>query len=395
MLFRSDSARLSPSQVSLYVGGWLLLLCFTLGMIHAWDRLASASRYALPAAATVTVFLLGLHLWCRSSERVAYGYLVTATLAFPACIGLFLYETKLIHPAVPALDTKETELLGKLFANPLTNRELLLCAAGGLGLAILLRRLTRTGVFTPPAVLLALLGLGPLLGCLGGFWHTPDGWARLGLWYAAAGAAALWPALRRDHGENCRDEALSPATPHPHDAWSILLACTLMLPVGLALTAMNRPDLYFPWTGATVSTESRCAAFMVNGGLLWLLSWLYDRRPTPVRKRLAALLRWAIPAHLLWPLARLENAAATPAAWFRLAGLAAGAVGFCYGSILRQWRPFVVSGLAALAWAYARLFIRLAGPDGNAAALTNALWLSFLASLAVLFLAPRLPAGKR
>jgi hypothetical protein len=154
----------------------------------------------------------------------------------------------------------------------------------------------------------------------------------------------------------------------------------ILVLIGLTLLAWNVPSYYLPGilpeakvlssrsSSLVIDNQSRAAAFMINGVLLIALSVGLGRVKTTACARLAELIRWVIPAHIIGGLLALEEHTwnrsvdldeIPRAAWFWLAGAAGASVAFTIASVRRQWRPFLVSGLIGLAWTFAILFTRL------------------------------------
>ena len=164
------------------------------------------------------------------------------------------------------------------------------------------------------------------------------------------------------------------------DAWAFLSGGVLLCFIGLTMTAWNSPSSYLPGllAGPTpspyddavmvISNQSLATAFIINGLILLALSWGLTLVRTIACSRLAEILRWIIPAHVLGGLIELalatwvmadEQEMKTAAAWVWLGVAAFTSLGFALASVRRQWRPFLVSGLLGLASIYVILMMRL------------------------------------
>ncbi|MCW5766365.1 MAG: DUF2157 domain-containing protein, partial [Phycisphaeraceae bacterium] len=151
-----DSRRLSASQVSLYMGGWLLILGLSVGSYKAWDVLPDWLRLALPIAAAAVLSLGGAWLHRRGYQRTGLAYLVTACIAAPVAALLVLKRLGWPH-AEGDLGSGSAEFFarvssdGEVASGPaggLFNAQLLTAAAVlGLG-ALVLRRLFKSSAFS-------------------------------------------------------------------------------------------------------------------------------------------------------------------------------------------------------------------------------------------------------
>jgi len=196
---------------------------------------------------------------------------------------------------------------------------------------------------------------------------------------------------RREHGLIRR---LGRRRANRRDAAPVLGGAVTAAVLGINTVAWFAPAWY---TGSPVGlgppeTADRAYAFFINGIVAAALMIVLGRDLTPLRRRIAEVFRWLVPSHLMLPLLFMEIAE-TWGVWAPwLAALPLLALGFCFGSALRQWKPFLISGLAYLAVWYTRGFHRieteLAGLDTWRLALTAA----FLAmGPALMFIAWRSP----
>jgi hypothetical protein len=362
-----DARRLRASQVALYLGGWVMLLGLALGLANAWSLIGPAVGSGLAWVLSLAVLALGLQLQRSGEKRIGVGMLVTAQLALPTALWLTLRHTGWLAGAGglgmgPAAEL--TVLLGGLEAPApgFANAQILVLGVASLALASALRLIARSAAFTFFAVLaaavawaagfLALEGLeGPLFACL----------ARWGGWLALLGAAMLPAALLLDNREHELIRELGRRRAKRRDAAPILCGSLVWMGLGASAVAAFAPGWYLLRSvhDAAPLPAEQAWAFAVNSLLLAAIMVLLGRRTTPLRRRLAEVLRWIIPTHLMAPLLLMEihETWGQWAPWLILMPVVA--VGFCFASALRQWKPFLLSGLAYLAIWYARCFSRI------------------------------------
>jgi serine/threonine protein kinase len=387
-----DARRLRASQVALSLGGWIFLLGLIVGLARAPHAISPAVSLTLAWLIALALGGLGFHLQRSGEKRVGVGMLVTALLAIPAAFGLTLRQTGWLAGAGGG-----GELLESLFAvsSPppgLGDAQILAIAALALALAAGLRRLVRSTVFTLFAVLcggLAWLALFPVLGGMNG----APAMGRWGLWLALLGAATLPVGLLIDTREHELVRELGRRRATRRDAAPVLCGSLAWMGLGVSAAAWSAPSWYTLGSGGGGEPGTRAWAFAVNALLLVGVMLLLGRRSTTLRRRLVGALRWIIPAHLMLPLLFMEIHESwgvwTP--WAVL--LPVVALGFCFASALRQWKPFLISGMAFLAIWYARCFTRIEGELAVDGAFRAGLTLAALAlGPGLMFLAWRAPA---
>ncbi len=373
-----DSRRVTWSQVTLYLGGWLALVALTVGLVCTAETFGFGSDalanwpWLRPVAAwavALSFFGAGFLIQQRGHQRVSLGYQVTACLAVPIGIWLLFRETEWLVPLTEAGEVAvEHEWLrvfsvGLLEPQPehgLFNRQMLVVTLGWLLAATLLRRLAASSAFTLFGVLasgLAAVAAYASLNLLSDNYYSKAG---LGLWLTVFGAMALWPGLRLNNVEEEHARQYGLMRTKTRDSWTVLTGAALMIAVGLTVTAWYAADLYTfglmgEYDDESARAQMRAVAFIINGGILQAVSHLLGRRRTVVRARLADAIRWISPSHFLGGLWVLETEAG--GGWlFWLIVLALASVALCYISVWRQWRPFLVTGLVWMALVYGRSF---------------------------------------
>lgn len=363
-----DSRRLSISQVTLYVGGWLVLVGLLIGLTLSWSALSHipGMRYGLAWGAAGAVLALGVALHRRGDFRVSLAFLMTACLAIPVAAALLLRETNWLSGAVDGagqvIGMGDREWLSVLMdtdpARGLLNRQVLAMTALWCGCCVWLRMFSRSSAFTPLAVIAAMAAWFALWASAGWLQDERESFAVLGAWFAGLGAAACWPGLRLNQREEI-DEVRQGRGRASRDSWAVLTGAMVMMIAGLTLMAWNAPDVYTFNVRDRPDQTSRAVAFLINGVVLQLIAYLLERSRTIVRGRLAELIRWITPQHFLGALLALETDAEGAAQFMWIAALAVGSLALCYLSVVKQWRPFMITGLLYLAIAYFETFRRI------------------------------------
>jgi hypothetical protein len=351
-----DSRRLSHSQVSLYLGGWLIVIALTIGLARAWAELSSGVRLLLPGAVTAFLLAAGSAMQWFGQRRVALVYLVTASIALPIAFGLLLRETQWLSAG--GVGMGEAEIMHVFEGRPpqgLFNEQLLACAILWTGACVGLRLWTGSIAFT---TLGTLAGIATWLAAWlvrGNLLHTGTVFEML----AGLGRFLLplsIPVCLIGSVLSTAEDGLSVTLGHHRsrrsDAWPLLIASVSLTVLGLGLIAYGRPDWYGLPRLIEDDRASRALAFMMSGTLQLCLAWLLTRRPGDARETLGRALRWVLPSHFLAPLLilHIEDVWHMGRVWLIvMAGLS---IVLCFVSVIKQWKPFVVNGLVYLAVAY-------------------------------------------
>ncbi len=361
-----ESRRLSPSQVSLYLGGWLILLSMTVGAWwseRAWQSIAPAMAWIVPLATALVVCAVGVVLDRRGEWRIAFGFLLTTCVAVPASVwnvmrvNLWLASTR--------------EGIGpQLVGNPelgLSNDQMLLASGTWLLLAVAFRVLLPSAAFAFFGCCASLL----VWGSLWTRWFLPEeatrmdgGGAAAWMLLVAAGLiGAGWIRDARDRLE-AHDAAWKARV---SDAGAMLAVGLVSLILAVAMMAWWSPERF--WFDAprllgdakrvaAPTVEQRAAAFLIAGVGLLALSMVLSWRTTPLRDRCARALRWIVPSFILMPLAWLEYEDASPGWMTWLVVLASASLVTACASVAQQWRPFLLAGMAYFGEAVIRTFSR-------------------------------------
>jgi predicted Ser/Thr protein kinase len=364
-----DSRRLTISQVTLYLGGWLILLAMTVGLAAGWSALSDASwlRWALPGGMCLGTLAAAAMMQHSGQARLALAYLFTTCLLVPITIAVFLYEMGWF-----AADDGQGQLLKAIFDLPpsLSNIDLLVSAICMAAAAMVARHYLRSSGFAIVGVVGLIVAIIAAWSTTGMLVDTVAAWALLGIVLLLTGSTLLALGIPLNKKQQEVDRLSAPGREHLFDAWAILSGSIFLIVVGLTMLAWNNPSWYIPGvlagpetspSGSELDqlipyTQSRSVAFIINGLLLILLSWQLGRVATSTCERLAELLRWIIPAQVIGGLIALEaQTSSTSAAWIWLGITIAASVGFTLASVRKQWRPFIASGLIGLACSFLTL----------------------------------------
>jgi serine/threonine protein kinase len=369
-----DSRRLSGSQVSLYLGGWLLTLALTIGVWNAHDALTATwtpLAWLVPVVTAAAVLAAGMALHARNHRRTSLAFFVTSSLCLPAAAWQCIRNARLLLVEATEPGRAETELFGSDAGEfGLQNLQLTVTLAIGVAGSLVFRRFSGSSAFTLVGCLFCIPLWGWLWLSAGRLVDRSDRAtiAELGAWMVIAGGGLLASGALLNRREERVLATLGPARFRTADAWPIVATGAIVLVAASSVIAWNVPELLLfqrlpvPTEGTwrpEADSEVRAGAFLVVGVLLLVLSWAISLRPTALLDRTARGLRWIIPSYLLFPMAWLEFHDAAPGwgLWFVL--LALGALAAVFASAAAQWKPFMLTGLLYLAEWYVRAFDRL------------------------------------
>ncbi len=361
-----DSRRLTFSQVSLYLGGWIILIGVLVGMSLVWNELNRA--WLIGGAMLGASVLMGLGFTLRrvGRELASVVHFMAGVTVAPASLWLLFRDTGWLADAPGATSPRFFSWALGFDETPAGLGGVQLACVGILwcGLCLLMRWYTHAAAFS---------WLGSIAGLLTWFvlWTATDysigtdgralAFARFGVWMSLGGCASLLPIAFRGWAEERGAVRVGPRRRRPRDSGPLLAATLISLVVGLSAIAWFEPKwLGIPAIFATSShTLKTSLAFMTSGILQQAASMLLTARPWRAGSHGATALRWLVPNHICGAMVYLHidrtgdnNSAAL--AWLVLLSLAA--VSFISLSVVRQWKPFLFSGLAYLTVAYIRAF---------------------------------------
>ena len=333
-----EARRLTLPQVSLYLGAWVLLTgasfltFFPFPMLKGWPAVLIAWAAAMPAVLT------GRRDWQRGYYRVAIAYLLAFCVLLPVAVLVTLEEGGWFTALTQG--QARLELFHRLaFAREATNAQLWWALLAGLPACWWLRRFTRAPVFSLMfAALSAMLCLATLLrmGVLDCLDRDPGRFffdlLPCGLLFIAAGF--IFERLR-----------------HPDDSryfYPFAVAFTWAALTGLA--TYHEPWARWlkataPWTRGQIEY-----LFLINAGVYFVLDRLCELFPSQQVRTVGKSFRFVIPGHVMTSILLLGLTAESHLEervfeWL----LPAVACVFVFGSIPRQMKNFLVSGLVFFA----------------------------------------------
>ncbi len=350
-----EMRRFSLSQVSLYLGAWVLCVGAALILLFRYPSLSGTPAVLVVAAALLPAAYLGLQDWRRGRLRLAVAWLLASCLLLP--IGLLVAMHEWGWLAKFSQDDAELELFSSFSSFKLTtNAQLWWALALSLPAYYGVRRFTGSSVFTLVlAVMSALLCLVTLLR-MGLLRWLEDDPGRpyfylipFALLFFAIGMILEYRRYRSDS----------------RYFYPIAVFFTLVALSGVAL--FHEPyaswlEETFRWTRGQVEY-----LFMINAGVYLLLQQLSIRFPSAQMRGVAKAFRFVIPGHVLTSLLLLgltaselwEESPADPALRFEARFfeviLPLVACLFIFGSIPRQLKNFLAVGMLFLAIGLIRL----------------------------------------
>jgi serine/threonine protein kinase len=350
-----QARRLSLSQVSLYLGAWLLVIGASLVFLFLITGLTGARSILVVTAAAGCTAFLGIRSWNAGHYRYAIAFLLAFCLLLPVALLVTMWEAKLLTGFTRGRE--DLELFFRLEAfKKCTNLQIWWSLLISLPVYVWLRQFTRSSVFSLVfAVILALFSLTTLLrlGMLDWVDHDP-GKTYLHLIPIALIFFAIAIVLER-MGSSDDSRYFYP----------VAIAFTFIALTGVA--ADHDPYAKWllsvaPWTRGQIEY-----LFIINAGIYWGLQQICERFNTSQMRMVARTFRFVIPGHVMTSILLLGLAASDlwnqspdkiamrhEARIFEVL-LPIVACAFVYGSIPKQMKNFFATGLLFLAIGVVRL----------------------------------------
>jgi predicted Ser/Thr protein kinase len=345
---------LSLSQVSVYLGAWILVVGAALLVLFRYSGLRGSPAVLTAVLAAAPMAALGVRRWKESRYRIAVAELLAFCLLLPIALlvamGEYGWFTSLTH------GNEKLELIPRDPAlRGTTNLQLWWSLALSLPGVYWIRRFTHSSVFSLAfAVLLAALSMATLLRMGMLEWlDTDPGRVYFYLIPCAALFLTSGQALER-LGQPADSRYFYP----------IAVVFTLIALSGVALfhepyTAWLKNN--FPWTRGQPEY-----LFLINAAIYFLLQVICERFSSPQMRTVAKSFRFVLPGHVMTSLLLLGLNAS--AAWDKShsAGdraearlfevlLPALACVFVFGSVPKQMKNFFATGLLFMAIGIIRL----------------------------------------
>ena len=346
--------RLSLSQVTLYLGAWLLVVGTMLVVLFHYDSLSSTSSVLLAVTAIAPTAWLGIRCWKQMRFRIAIAYLLAFCLLLP--VTLVIAMNRLDLATGFSLGRKSLEIIAQFsMTQRPTNAQLWWAICISLPAYLWLRRFTRASVFSLVfAVMGALLPLISLLRAGAIDWF-PDEARKFYLWLIPV--ALLFfalAALIERRGQSADSRYFYP----------IAVLFTFVALSGEAAQDSRLTD----WLARTVpQTHGLPEYLFILNALVYLsLQSFSERLGSAQMRSVAKVFRFVIPGHVLTSLLLLgmnasnnwDNGRApdwqAEARFFEIL-LPLAACLFVFGSIPKQMKNFFATGLFFLAIGIIRL----------------------------------------
>ncbi|HEY6251754.1 MAG TPA: hypothetical protein VI685_17490, partial [Candidatus Angelobacter sp.] len=347
--------RLSFPQVTLYFGAWMLVLGAALVVLFDYRALAGPPAILVIASAEAATTWIGIRCWRQGQRRIGVAYLLTSCLLFPILLMVSMGQFHIL--AAVAQNKENLEFLSRFESfRKTTNAQVWWALALSLPSYVWLRRFTRSSVFSlVTAVMTVLFFLVTLLrmGMLDWVDNDPG---RTYLYFLPFALSLFLIAGWIEHRRYDADARYF---------YFFALAFTYL---GLSGVAMFH-DPYANWlkSVAPVTRGQHEYLFMINAGIYLSLQHICDRFLSPQLHWVGKAFRFVVPGHILTTLLILgvsasnlwhetpESTALRHEARFFEVLLPLVACAFIFGSIPKQMKNFLATGLLFLAIGIVRL----------------------------------------
>ncbi len=369
-----EMRRLSLSQVSLYLGAWILVVAAGLVLLFRYPSLRGTASVMLVAAATVPMAWIGIRCWNQGYKRIAIAFLLAFCLLLPTTMLVAMKEWGLLAGFSRGKESLEFFAKFEMFRDTpqggqahqgssfsgTTNAQLWWALLLSLPAYYGLRRHTGASVFSLVfAAMSALLCVVTLLRMGMLEWLDLDPGK---VYFRLIPFALLFFVLA----------AWIEQIPRPNDSryfYPIAVLFTFLSLSGVAY--FHEP--FARWLAAAVPrTRGQVEYFFIlNAGIYLGLQSVSERFGSPQMRTVAKSFRFVIPGHVLTSLlllglsasGRWEEAIARvdlrrEARFFEIV-LPVAALAFVLGSVPKQMKNFFVTGLLFLAIGIARLQLDL------------------------------------
>jgi hypothetical protein len=350
-----ETRRLSFSQVSLYLGAWLLVVGAALVFLFHVPALAGPLAVLVVTAAAVPTAWLGIRSWRTGRFRFAIAFLLAFCLLLPVALLVTMGESGIFSAFTRGRQDLELFYRFDSFKKT-TNAQLWWSLLLSLPVYVWLRRFTRSSVFSLVfAVMAALFSLVTLLrvGMLDWYDNDPG---RIYLYLIPIALAFFVTAFALERSGRGADSRYF---------YPLAVTFTFAALSGVAL--FHQPYAEWlqsvaPWTRGQIEY-----LFIINAGIYLVLQSLFERFHSSQLRMVAKSFRFVIPGHVMTSLLLLSLEATrrwdgSPAqlvmrreARIDEVLLPVVACAFVFGSIPKQMKNFFASGLFFLAIGIVRL----------------------------------------
>jgi serine/threonine protein kinase len=350
-----EMRQLTFSQVTLYLGGWIMTVGAILLVLFNFQRLNRNAAVFTLALAAAAVLGLGLRQWRQNQRRIGIAFLLTFTLLFFIGMLVMFNEYQVLTTWTHGRKNLEF-LLSKLDFEKTTNAQLWWALLALLPVCCALRRYTKASVFSMELTFMSLLLAWVTLLRMGMLdWLEKDqGRPFLYMIPVAVVYFGAGHLLERLHlmGDS--------RYLYGHAVFVTYIALS-----GIALYHQPYAEWLqkvIPWTRGQVEY-----LFIINALIYWMLQFFCERVPSTLLPTVAKFFRFVISGHVLIPLwvlgitamDRWQQKPAVSALKFeaRLLEVLLPVVAalFVYYSIARQMKNYLAGGMIFLAVGVIRL----------------------------------------
>lgn len=350
-----ETRRLSLSQVTLYLGAWILVLGASLVFLFRFTELSGLLAVLVVASAAAPTLYFGLRSWQASRLRFGMAYLLAFCLLLPIALLVTMGEYGAFRGLTKG--RADLELFYKFDSfRKTTNAQLWWALLLSLPAYVWLRRFTRSSVFSLVfAVIATLLSLTTLLRLGMLEWIDKDP-GKVYFHFIPIALLFFLGAMALER---------SGCTFDSRYFYPIAVTFTFAALSGVAL--FHEPYAKWlqsvaPWTRGQVEYF-----FIVNAGIYLVLQSIFERFRSSQLRVVAKSFRFVIPGHVmtsllllgfeasrLWEESPARIAMRREARIFEVL-LPIVACAFVFGSIPKQMKNFFASGLFFLAIGIVRL----------------------------------------
>jgi serine/threonine-protein kinase len=350
-----EMRRLSLQQVSLYLGGWLVVVGAALLVLMRYPSLHGLAAVLLATSASAVTGSIGLRLWRSEQRRLAIAFLLAFCLLLPVTLLVIMDQYGLFAAATRGRE--DLELFSRLpDFHRTSNAQLWWAILLSLPVYYGLRRFTGSTVFSLVLAVFAALWCPVWLlrmGLLDWLENDPGRpYLHLIPWAVAFLIAGLMVERLR----------------HAEDSRYLYPVFVLFAYVALSgLAAFHEP--YADWLKSVApwTRGQQEYLFLINAVLYLALQKLFEIPSSAQLRTVAKAFRFVLPGHVLISLLLLGTAATErwhdspnadggrfEARFFEIL-LPLAAAAFVFGSIPKQMKNFFASGLLFLAIGVVRL----------------------------------------
>jgi hypothetical protein len=360
-----EARKLSFSQVCLYLGGWITILGCAVLLSSEWSHISRFFR-PIPAMLSVVLMILcGRHLWTKKETRLSVGFLATGCLLLPVAALIMFGHYHLFSPDNYTLGSESVaELFSGYpptpedtvsFAFYLGNLQLLIATGLWLSASLFFLRIIRSSIFVIFCIL-SFLGLLSTLYMIAGMLDVENGWHEHiialrylypGIIFFVAGAILDRKKLTKYAWPLCGTGLLLiiGCLSFVAQSEATLFRCVWSDPNSAPLWYINGID----FLSQHHDEQTIAFSFIVNGLIYLVLAWVCRRQGTRLQRTLGQIFNWLGPLHLLVCLRVLDEFSSGAHQDIYRFMLPVASLAFVFGSVSRQMKSFVFSGLSGLA----------------------------------------------